>query len=269
MYDFSPSPEQADVVARVRALMDELVYPNEDRALPHRGLPRELLRTLQRRVKDEGLWAPHMPARGRRAGHGQGHAGPDQRAARSKPDCAARLRHVGAGHRQHGDPVAGRHPGAAAPLPGAAGRRRGALVHRHDRAGGLRLGPDPDPDPGTPRRRRVGHQRPQVVHHQRRLRRLRDRLRGHRSRRSTARARQHVPGRHRHARLRVRARSAGDGRSEPGRSLRAALRRLSRAGGKHAGRRRPGFSAGPAAPGPRPDHPLHALDRRGARAPSS
>ena len=35
MYDFSPSPEQQRVIERVRALMDELVYPNESsHALP-------------------------------------------------------------------------------------------------------------------------------------------------------------------------------------------------------------------------------------------
>jgi alkylation response protein AidB-like acyl-CoA dehydrogenase len=62
VYDFSPSPEQQRVVDRVRTLMDELVYPNESRAEPHRGLPTELLRSLQRRVKAEGLWAAHMPA---------------------------------------------------------------------------------------------------------------------------------------------------------------------------------------------------------------
>ena len=61
MYDFSPSPEQERVVERVRALMDELVYPNESKAVPHRGLPRELLRQLQARVKAEGLWAAHLP----------------------------------------------------------------------------------------------------------------------------------------------------------------------------------------------------------------
>ena len=62
MYDFSPTPEEERVVGRVRALMDELVYPNESRTLPHRGLPTELLRELQARVKAEGLWAAHMPA---------------------------------------------------------------------------------------------------------------------------------------------------------------------------------------------------------------
>ncbi len=61
MYDFSPSPEQEQVLSRVRALMAELVYPNESLSVPHRGLPRDLLKQLQARVKSEGLWAPHMP----------------------------------------------------------------------------------------------------------------------------------------------------------------------------------------------------------------
>ena len=62
MYDFSPTPEQERVVARVRELMEELVYPNESRMEPHRGLPSDVLRPLQARVKAEGLWAAHMPA---------------------------------------------------------------------------------------------------------------------------------------------------------------------------------------------------------------
>ena len=62
MYDFSPTPEQESVLARVRMLMDELVYPNEAEAQPHRGLPEPLLKELQARVKAEGLWAPHMPS---------------------------------------------------------------------------------------------------------------------------------------------------------------------------------------------------------------
>src|SRR5215467_8470107 len=62
MYDFSPTPEQERVLERVRALMDELVYPNEDKVEPHRGLATPLLRQLQARVKAEGLWAAHMPA---------------------------------------------------------------------------------------------------------------------------------------------------------------------------------------------------------------
>src|SRR5919198_1097589 len=61
MFDFSPSPEQQRVVELVRALMDELVYPNESMAQSHRGLPRDLLRQLQARVKAERLWAAHLP----------------------------------------------------------------------------------------------------------------------------------------------------------------------------------------------------------------
>src|SRR5205823_14158723 len=62
MYDFSRTPEQERVVARVRALMDELVYPNESKRVPHRGLSVELMKQLQACVKAEGLWAAHMPA---------------------------------------------------------------------------------------------------------------------------------------------------------------------------------------------------------------
>jgi acyl-CoA dehydrogenase len=62
MYDFSPSPDQARVIERVRGLMDALVYPNEPHMVPHRGLPSEILRALQARVKEEGLWAAHLPA---------------------------------------------------------------------------------------------------------------------------------------------------------------------------------------------------------------
>src|SRR4051794_28324822 len=42
--------------------MDELVYPSESSMVPHVGLPDDLLRPLQARVKAEGLWAAHMPA---------------------------------------------------------------------------------------------------------------------------------------------------------------------------------------------------------------
>jgi alkylation response protein AidB-like acyl-CoA dehydrogenase len=61
VYDFSPTPEQERVLERVRALMDELIYPNEGQMVPHRGLPGELLRELQGRVKSDGLWAAHLP----------------------------------------------------------------------------------------------------------------------------------------------------------------------------------------------------------------
>jgi acyl-CoA dehydrogenase len=62
VYEFSPTRDQERVLERVRALMDELVYPNESLSVPHRGLPIDLLRKLQARVKAEGLWAAHLPA---------------------------------------------------------------------------------------------------------------------------------------------------------------------------------------------------------------
>jgi alkylation response protein AidB-like acyl-CoA dehydrogenase len=62
VYDFSPSPEQQQVVQRIRLLLDELIYPNESQSEAHRGLPNDLLRQLQSRVKSEGLWAAHLPA---------------------------------------------------------------------------------------------------------------------------------------------------------------------------------------------------------------
>ena len=70
MFDFSPSPEQEQVLAKVARLMDELVYPNEKHARPHRGLPPEILKPLQQRVREEGLWTPHMP--GEAGGLGMG-----------------------------------------------------------------------------------------------------------------------------------------------------------------------------------------------------
>ncbi|HEV7666536.1 MAG TPA: acyl-CoA dehydrogenase family protein [Chloroflexota bacterium] len=62
MYDFSPTPEQTQVLERVRELVDTLVYPNEQHMIPHRGLPLDILRPLQARVKEAGLWAAHLPA---------------------------------------------------------------------------------------------------------------------------------------------------------------------------------------------------------------
>lgn len=61
MFDFTPSPEQAALLAKVRAFMDEHVYPNERHMVPHRGLPDEILRPLQAKVKEQGMWAAHLP----------------------------------------------------------------------------------------------------------------------------------------------------------------------------------------------------------------
>jgi len=61
MFDFSPTPEQQEMIEKATAFMDEYVYPNEKYMVPHRGLPEDILRPLQARVKEMGLWAGHMP----------------------------------------------------------------------------------------------------------------------------------------------------------------------------------------------------------------
>ncbi len=61
MIDFSIPPELETVRQRVTAFMDEFVYPNEAQIVEDEGLPVELERDLQGRVKAAGLWAPHLP----------------------------------------------------------------------------------------------------------------------------------------------------------------------------------------------------------------
>jgi alkylation response protein AidB-like acyl-CoA dehydrogenase len=61
MIDFSISPELEDIRRRITAFMDEHVYENEARMVEHEGLPAELERELQQRIKDAGLWAPNLP----------------------------------------------------------------------------------------------------------------------------------------------------------------------------------------------------------------
>ncbi|OMP66372.1 acyl-CoA dehydrogenase family protein [Domibacillus epiphyticus] len=60
MYNFSSSPEQIDMIKKANAFMVDYVYPNEKHMVPHRGLPEEILKPLQQKVKDMGLWAAHM-----------------------------------------------------------------------------------------------------------------------------------------------------------------------------------------------------------------
>ena len=56
--DFAPTDELVGLRARYRTFMEEHVYPNE------RGLSADdadLIRALQAKAKDAGLWAPHVP----------------------------------------------------------------------------------------------------------------------------------------------------------------------------------------------------------------
>jgi alkylation response protein AidB-like acyl-CoA dehydrogenase len=61
MYDFRPTAEEQEVLAKASVFMDQYVYPNEKYFVPHRGLPDDLLKQLQQKIKELGLWAGHMP----------------------------------------------------------------------------------------------------------------------------------------------------------------------------------------------------------------
>jgi acyl-CoA dehydrogenase len=61
MIDFSVPPELETARHAVAAFMDEHVYPNESKVIEDEGLPTELERDLQSKVKAQGLWAPNLP----------------------------------------------------------------------------------------------------------------------------------------------------------------------------------------------------------------
>lgn len=61
MYNFSPTQEQQEMIERATEFMKEYVYHNEQHMIPHRGLPDHILKPLQQKVKDLGMWAGHLP----------------------------------------------------------------------------------------------------------------------------------------------------------------------------------------------------------------
>ena len=65
--ELAPTDEIQELRGRYRAFMEEHVYPNE-RAL--HADDAELIRSLQAKAKDQGLWAPHVPPEA--GGTGQG-----------------------------------------------------------------------------------------------------------------------------------------------------------------------------------------------------
>jgi alkylation response protein AidB-like acyl-CoA dehydrogenase len=65
--DLAPTEEIQELRGRYRAFMEEHVYPNE-RAL--HADDAELIRSLQAKAKEQGLWAPHVPPEA--GGTGQG-----------------------------------------------------------------------------------------------------------------------------------------------------------------------------------------------------
>ncbi|MCH6264638.1 acyl-CoA dehydrogenase family protein [Neobacillus citreus] len=61
MFHFTESDEQRRMINKAEEIMEEHVFPNEKYMVPHRGLPDEILKPLQKVVKENGLWAAHLP----------------------------------------------------------------------------------------------------------------------------------------------------------------------------------------------------------------
>src|SRR5215213_4266224 len=57
MVDFTLAPEIRDLRRRVRDFMEENVFPNEDRLHGEDDESESLIRDLQGKVKDQGMWA--------------------------------------------------------------------------------------------------------------------------------------------------------------------------------------------------------------------
>ena len=183
MIDFSFPPEVEEIRLKVRALMDDVVRPEWEAI--DQGQRGEVIKAIVklRRIarEDWGIWLPHMPQEWGGMGLGpRRHGGGSAEAAKSgigpfastprRPTRATA--HLAAlGHRR-----------AEGDVPPPAVRGHGPLLLRHDRARGRRLRPDAHPDPRLPRRRRVGDQRPQVVHLRRPGRQVRHPHRPHRGR---------------------------------------------------------------------------------------
>jgi acyl-CoA dehydrogenase len=62
MIDFSIPTELESARRTVSAFMDQYVYPNEGQIVEDEGIPAELERGLQAKVKELGLWAPNLPS---------------------------------------------------------------------------------------------------------------------------------------------------------------------------------------------------------------
>ncbi|HHW37388.1 MAG TPA: acyl-CoA dehydrogenase [Bacillales bacterium] len=70
MFNFTESEDQKRMIDEATEIMEKYVYPNEKYRVPHRGLPKEILKPLQKVVKEKELWAAHLPKKF--GGMGQG-----------------------------------------------------------------------------------------------------------------------------------------------------------------------------------------------------
>jgi len=62
MPDFTMTPEIREMRQKVRAFMDEHIYPNEELLTEGGDEAVALMQELRAKVKNMGMWAPHLPA---------------------------------------------------------------------------------------------------------------------------------------------------------------------------------------------------------------
>ena len=169
-FDYSAAP--TELVERLESFMDEHIYPNEARYFresmelgPWAVWP--VVEELKPLAREAGLWNLFLPDERARRRPQQ----PRVRAAlRGDGPIAPRaggVQLLGARHRQHGGARPLRHGRAAGTVAAAAARRRDPLGLRDDRAGRRLQRRHQHRELDRARRRRLRHQRPQVVHDQR------------------------------------------------------------------------------------------------------
>jgi acyl-CoA dehydrogenase len=61
VFNFTESEEQKEMLNKASEIMEQYVFPNEKYMVPHRGLPEGILKPMQQIVKENGLWAAHLP----------------------------------------------------------------------------------------------------------------------------------------------------------------------------------------------------------------
>ena len=117
-WEFETEPEFQSKLDWMKTFVQEEIEPL-DALWPHDVYRRpmdpdvaEVIRPLQQRVRDEGLWASHLGPELGGLGLWATEAGPDERGPRSLALGPDGVRYPGPGHRQRGDPRPLRHPGA-------------------------------------------------------------------------------------------------------------------------------------------------------------
>ena len=223
-WDFETDPEYQELLDWADEFVREEVEPlDSSLGNPYdKSDPRviELIRPLQQQVRDHGLWACHLGPELGGPGYGQVKLALLNEILGRSSLGADDLRLPGARLGQRRDPRPLRHRGAEGEVPPAVARRRDLVVLLDDRAARRRR-PHAVHHAGRPRRRRVGHQRREVVLVQRPVRRVphRDGRDQPRRQRLPGHVDVHRPGRHarreHHPQRRHRHRARGGGHATP------------------------------------------------------